>query len=125
MRRLAIIVFLASSACAAVRQALPRVPLAPPAAEVAVPTGGGRIDGAIVRAELRSLLGKSPDDARRALRGYGHDGKVTVAPGRQFVEGCERDRVCGFDVPESGMGVHDPITLFVNPGLTIAAPPPG
>jgi hypothetical protein len=23
--------------------------------------------------------------------------------------------VCGFDVPESGMGIHDAITLYVNP----------
>lgn len=82
-----------------------------------------RIAGAIVRAQLATLIGKKPDEARAALRKYGHDGEVKVAPnGKRFYEGCGDARVCAFDVPESGMGVHDPITLFVNPGLTIAAP---
>jgi hypothetical protein len=81
-----------------------------------------RIAGAIVRDQLAALVGKSPAEARAALEGYGHDGDVKVAPGPRFYEGCGKDRVCAFSVPESGMGIHDPITLFVNPGLAIATP---
>jgi hypothetical protein len=104
-------------------QPVPHVVGMPPAqaANAFAPT---RIDGAIVRSQLQSLIGQEPAEAKKKLRGYGHDGEVKVEPGRHFYEGCGENRVCGFNVPESGMGVHDPIILYVNPGLNIAAPPP-
>jgi beta-lactam-binding protein with PASTA domain len=77
-----------------------------------------RIAGAVVRAQLLALVGMSPDDARAALASYGHDGFVSVELHPEYDAGCDEDRVCGFDVPESGMGVHDAITLYINP------PPP-
>ncbi len=86
--------------------------------------GAPRISGAIVRSQLLALIGKEPAAARAALESYGHDGEVKVAPGPRFYDDCGKDRVCAFDVPESGMGIHDPITLYVNPGLQIAAPAP-
>ena len=81
------------------------------------------ISGAIVRAQLKALLGLPPDKAKAKLVSYGHDGEVTVARASKFVEGCGEDRVCGFDVSEAGIGVHDSITLYVNPGLKLARPP--
>jgi hypothetical protein len=84
----------------------------------------GRVAGAIVRSQLLSLIGKEPEEARSALASYGHDGEVKVEPARRHHDGCGENRVCAFDVPESGMGASDPITLFVNPGLQIAMPPP-
>lgn len=82
-----------------------------------------RIAGAIVREQLLSLIGMTPADAREALKSFGHDGTVEVSPGSRFWDKCGKERVCAFDQPESGMGVHDPIILYVNPGLKIAAPP--
>ncbi|MBZ0233627.1 MAG: PASTA domain-containing protein [Deltaproteobacteria bacterium] len=83
-----------------------------------------KIAGAVVRHQLLALLGKSPDEAKRALASYGHDGEIKVEPDREFHDGCGDDRVCRLSVPESGMGIHDPITLYTNPRLTISAPPP-
>jgi len=74
-----------------------------------------RIAGAIVRSQLAALIGKTPAQARAALATYGHDGHVTVEPTARDVPDCAAGRVCGFDVPESGMGIHDAITLYVNP----------
>lgn len=74
-----------------------------------------RIAGAIVRDELLALIGMTPDDARAALAGYGHDGLVRVEMTMEPDAECAQDRVCGFDVPESGMGVHDAITFYINP----------
>jgi hypothetical protein len=76
-----------------------------------------RIEGAVVRAQLAALIGMTPDDARAALAGYGHDGVVSVEVGT-YDEACGMDRVCRLSVPESGMGIHDAIKLYINP------PPP-
>jgi hypothetical protein len=57
----------------------------------------------------------TPDDARAALAGYGHDGYVSVDVASHYDAACGTDKVCGFDRPESGMGVHDAITLYINP----------
>jgi hypothetical protein len=73
------------------------------------------IAGAIVRDQLVTLYGKTPDDAKAALAGWGHDGAVMVMTDDRHHDGCEVGRVCRFDRPESGMGVHDPITLYTNP----------
>jgi beta-lactam-binding protein with PASTA domain len=83
-----------------------------------------RISGAVVRDQLAALLGKTPADARKLLESYGHDGRVKVEPDTKFNDGCADGRVCGFSVSESGMGIHDEITLYTNPKLTIGGPPP-
>jgi beta-lactam-binding protein with PASTA domain len=77
-----------------------------------------RIAGAVVRDQLLALIGKTPDEARAALAGYGHDGHVWVDMQDEYDADCGADRVCRFSAPESGMGIHDAITLFINP------PPP-
>jgi hypothetical protein len=74
-----------------------------------------RIAGAIVRDQLVTLYGLTADGARAALAGWGHDGSVMVLTDDAHRDGCEVGRVCRFDRPESGMGVHDAITLYVNP----------
>lgn len=71
-----------------------------------------RIAGAIVRSQLLALIGRSEVEARARLAGYGHDGAVAVGPADDGAT-CAPGTVCGFSVPESGMGVHDPITLYV------------
>jgi hypothetical protein len=83
-----------------------------------------RISGAVVRDQLAALLGKTPADARKLLESYGHDGRVKVEPDSKFHDGCADGRVCDFSVSESGMGIHDEITLYTNPKLTIGGPPP-
>jgi hypothetical protein len=77
-----------------------------------------RSTSAVVRDQLLALIGKSPDEAKAALAGYGHDGHVWVDMQADYDADCGAERVCGFDVPESGMGIHDAITLYINP------PPP-
>jgi beta-lactam-binding protein with PASTA domain len=74
-----------------------------------------RIAGAVVRAQLLALIGMTPDQARSALASYGHDGIVSVELRSEYDDDCGDGRVCGFNVPESGMGVHDSIKLYVNP----------
>ncbi|MGN6107044.1 MAG: hypothetical protein ACTHU0_18200 [Kofleriaceae bacterium] len=83
-----------------------------------------RIAGAIVRAQLQSLLGMTPEQAKAALASYGHIAEVTVKPASEFYERCGDNRVCAFSAAESGIDVHDPITLYINPGISISAPPP-
>jgi hypothetical protein len=90
---------------------------APAAEEPEEPPRSG-IAGAVVRDQLLALIGKSPDDAKAALASYGHDGHVWVDMQAEYDADCGAERVCGFDVPESGMGIHDAITLYINP------PPP-
>lgn len=82
-----------------------------------------RVAGAVVRAQLEALVGLTPAAARARLASYGHDGEVKVAPGLQYDARCGRDVVCEVS-SSSGVGLHDPITLYVNPGLAISAPPP-
>ncbi|MGN6104905.1 MAG: hypothetical protein ACTHU0_07370 [Kofleriaceae bacterium] len=83
-----------------------------------------RISGAIVRSQLQALIGMTTDQAKAALAGYGHAAAVTVKPASRFYERCGDNRVCAFSAAESGIDVHDPITLYINPTVTISAPPP-
>ncbi len=92
--------------------------------DAAEPEQPQSVSYAVGRSQLRALLGKTPDEARQALKGYGHDGKVTVEAADRFHDECGDQRVCGFSAAESGMSVHDDIILYVNPGLSISAPPP-
>lgn len=74
-----------------------------------------RIAGAIVRSQLVALIGMTPEAAKAALASYGHDGYVVVEPTPEDDPDCGVGVVCGFDRPDSGIGIHDAITLYVNP----------
>jgi hypothetical protein len=94
--------------------------------EAAAPTSG--IRGAIVRSQLETLNGLTPDQARVKLKQFGHDGNVTLGEvtdsggGHTFVKACGVNKVCDTS-GGSGISVHDDITLYLNPTLTIAPPP--
>ena len=89
----------------------------------------GKIRGAILRNQLEALRGLSPDDARQQLKQLGHDGNVTVGivtdygGGQTYLKDCGENKVC-YTSGESGIGLHDDLTLFINPTLKIAPPPP-
>lgn len=84
--------------------------------------------GIIVRGQLATLKGLTLDQAKQQLKKLGHDGEVTVAVvtnsggGQTFVKGCGDNRVCEWS-GESGISIHDGITLYTNPKLSIASPP--
>jgi hypothetical protein len=86
------------------------------------------IAGAIVRRQLAALHGLTPDQARQQLKKLGHDGKVTIdevtdsGGGHTYVKQCGQNKVC-YTSGESGIGLHDDLTLFINPTLKIAPPP--
>lgn len=86
------------------------------------------IAGAIVRSQLETLHGLTPDQARQQLKKLGHDGQVTIADvtdsggGHTYLKDCGQNKVC-YTSSESGIGVHDDLILFVNPTLKIAPPP--
>jgi hypothetical protein len=87
------------------------------------------IAGAIVRRQLESLRGLSPDEAKQRLKKLGHDGKVSIGDvttsggSHAYIKECGQNKVC-YTNGESGIGVHDDLVLYINPTLTIAAPPP-
>jgi PASTA domain len=86
------------------------------------------IKGAIVRSQLLTLRGLTPDDAKVQLRKLGHDGEVRIGTvtdyggGKTFDKDCGVNKVC-YTSGESGIGIHDAVTLFINPVLKVAAPP--
>lgn len=86
------------------------------------------ITGAIVRRQLEALHGLTPDQARQQLKKLGHDGKVSIGEvtdsggGHAYLKDCGANKVC-YTSGESGIGLHDDLTLYVNPTLTIAPPP--
>ena len=87
------------------------------------------IHGAIVRRQLEALHGLTPDEAKQQLKKLGHDGKVSVGVvtdfggGQTYIKACGQNKVC-YTSGESGIGIHDDVTLYTNPTLKIAAPPP-
>lgn len=87
------------------------------------------IHGAIVRRQLEALHGMTPEQAKQQLRKLGHDGQVNVGVvtdhggGQTYLEDCGENKVC-YTSGESGIGLHDNITLYLNPTLNIAPPPP-
>jgi hypothetical protein len=87
------------------------------------------IQGAIVRRQLETLHGLTPDQAKQQLKKLGHDGQVSIGEvtdsggGHSYLKACGQNKVC-YTSGESGIGVHDDITLYINPALKIAAPPP-
>ena len=87
------------------------------------------ITGAIVRRQLETLRGLTPDEAKQQLKKLGHDGKVSLGEvtdtggGHTYLKACGQNKVC-YTSGESGIGIHDDLTLYINPALKIAAPPP-
>lgn len=79
--------------------------------------------GRLLREDLAKLIGLTVDQAKAELKKLGHDGAVNVETEPQYVKKCGADKVCEVE-PAGGTGIHDDITLYVNPKLTIAAPPP-
>jgi hypothetical protein len=86
------------------------------------------LTGIIVRRQLAALHGLTPDQAKQELKKLGHDGPVHVRDvtdyggGKTYIKECGENRVCSTS-SESGIGLHDELTLFVNPTLKIAPPP--
>ncbi len=86
------------------------------------------IHGAIVRSQLEALHGMTPDQAKAQLLKYGHDGKVSLGVvtdyggGQTFQQACGVNKVCETS-GGPGISLHDDITLYLNPVLTIAPPP--
>lgn len=75
--------------------------------------------------QLEQLVGKTPDEARKLLAGFGHHADVIVKIDSEFNAGCADDRVCY--VRRDGPGTptkHDNVVLYVNPKLEIGGPPP-
>jgi len=99
------------------------------AAEAPEPPGEHVISGAIVRRQLETLHGLTPDQARQQLKKLGHDGNVSIGEvtdsggGHTYIKACGDNKVC-YTSGESGIGLHDDLTLFINPTLKIAPPPP-
>jgi hypothetical protein len=87
------------------------------------------IAGAIVRRQLEALRGLTPDEAKLQLKKLGHDAKVSIGTvtdsggGQTYIKACGQNKVC-YTSGESGTGIHDDLTLYINPTLKIAAPPP-
>lgn len=79
----------------------------------------------IEKPQIAQLIGKTPDEARKLLKGFGHRAEVIVKTDSEFNEGCADDRVCF--VRRDGPGTptkHENIVLYVNPKLEIGGPPP-
>jgi hypothetical protein len=87
------------------------------------------ITGAIVRRQLEALRGLTPDEAKQQLKKLGHGAKVSVGVvtdsggGQTYIKACGENKVC-YTSGESGIGLHDDLTLYINPTLKIAPPPP-
>jgi beta-lactam-binding protein with PASTA domain len=81
---------------------------------VHVEEGPRTIAGALVRAQLERLHGMSIPDAKTYLKSIGHDGEVAIFEQHTFSQRCGVKKVCSVE-PESGTGIHDRVTLVVNP----------
>lgn len=93
------------------------------------PPPSSGMHGSIVRSQLETLHGMTPDQAKAQLKKLGHDGEVKLGVvtdsggGQTFIQACGVNKVCETS-GGSGISVHDDITLYLNPTLTIAPPPP-
>lgn len=90
-----------------------------------------RIANAIQRDQIVQLLGKTPDEARRLLKSFGHDGSLTIEPSKDtFYPDCQQGRICDWNVHQSGgraygASIHDDFTLYTQKELpATTAPPP-
>jgi hypothetical protein len=86
------------------------------------------IAGAIVRRQLETLHGLTPDEAKQQLKKLGHDGKVNIGDvttsggSHAYIKECGQNKVC-YTSGGSGIGIHDDLMLYINPTLKIAPPP--
>jgi beta-lactam-binding protein with PASTA domain len=79
--------------------------------------------GQVRKHQMEALAGLTPDEAKKKLKSYGHDGEVEVRPHREHWNGCQMGRVCQAN-PPGGTGIHDLVVLIVNPELNVGGPPP-
>jgi hypothetical protein len=82
-----------------------------------------------VKSQLEQLPGRTPDEARRLLQGWGHDGKLTIEPSKDFYPACKAGKICDWNIASFGRAysasVHDDIILYTQKELpTATAPPP-
>jgi len=85
-----------------------------------------RIANMVLRRDFEQMPGMTVEQATKLAKSVGHDGPVRVETLRDFMQGCKENTVCkGSDERhgQSGMSIHDPLILWVNPTLTIAPPP--
>jgi hypothetical protein len=85
----------------------------------------GRRIGAGPRARTtRKVRGMTIADAKAYLKSLGHDGEVAIWAQPVFSESCGVQKVCGA-TPEGGTGIHDRVTLVINPSsdVDISLPP--
>lgn len=86
--------------------------------------GPQRIGGALVRGQLEKVRGMTIADAKAYLKSLGHDGEVAIWEQPVFSNSCGVQKVCGV-TPEGGTGIHDRVTLVINPNsnVDISLPP--
>jgi hypothetical protein len=85
-----------------------------------------RISNTVLRRDFDQMPGMTVEQATKLAKSVGHDGPVRVEKLGEFMAGCKANTVCrGSDERggQSGMSIHDPLILWVNPTLTIAPPP--
>jgi len=80
--------------------------------------------GSLVRAQLEKLRGMTITDAKAYLQRLGHDGEVAIFEQPVFSASCGAQKVCSAE-PEGGTGIHDRVTLVINPNgnVDISLPP--
>ncbi len=105
----------------------------PPAGELAdrhaiinvhVEDGPHVFASSLVRAQLEKLRGMTIPDAKAYLKTLGHDGEVAIFEQPTFATSCKVKTVCSAE-PEGGTGIHDRVTLVINPNsnVDISMPP--
>jgi len=85
-----------------------------------------RIKNTVLRRDFDQMPGMTVEQATKLAKSVGHDGPVRVEKLGDFMKGCKENTVCrGSDERggQSGMSIHDPLLLWVNPTLSIAPPP--
>jgi beta-lactam-binding protein with PASTA domain len=79
----------------------------------------------IVRSQLAQLIGKTPEEARRLLKSFGHVGRLAIEASKTYYEHCHPGRICDFNVAPAGAGVEDDMILYTQKELpSTTAPPP-
>jgi beta-lactam-binding protein with PASTA domain len=91
---------------------------------ITVHEGAHHFSWSLVRAQLAKVRGMTIAEAKTYLKGLGHDGEVAVWEQPVFSNSCAAQKVCDVS-PEGGTGIHDPVTLVINPNsnVDISLPP--
>jgi len=87
------------------------------------------IPGAFVKSQLEQLPGKTPAEARQLFVRWGHDGKLTIEPSKDFYPSCQAGRICDWNIVGVGRAysasVHDDVILYTQKAAPqVTAPPP-